>query len=102
MSVCKTREQRMLDAAERAAYRAHLDTHGAELGEAVRVVSCGEIAGWEVYEASRPGLRLVVRQVGGGRMVDAVALIAGGWSIGGVKGTDLVTLLREACAGRAA
>lgn len=98
----KTRDQRLLDAAERAAYRAYLDDHGAELGEAVRVVSCGEIAGWELYEASRPGLRLVVRQVGGGRVVEAGPMIAGGWQIGGAEGADLVTLLREACAGRAA
>lgn len=98
MTRCEARaEARRLDAAERDAYRSWLADHGAELGEALRVVSAGELGSWQVYEASLPALMLKVRQAGGGRLVVATALHEGGWDVGGHTTRDLVAALRLAC-----
>lgn len=106
MTTCKDESAAEMRRGSAAAYRRHLDDRAAELVEAVRVVCSGELPGWEFCEASRHGGgRIVIRQIGGGREVQALWLAGHHWMIvGGAEGADLVLLLREATGtqGRAA
>jgi hypothetical protein len=103
MATCKDEIAAEMRRGSAAAYRAHLKDRYAELVEAVRVVASGELPGWELYEASCPGQRIVIRQIGGGREVQALWDAAHRWMVVGVsEGADLVAQLRDACGGRAA